>query len=317
MRVSVRKPSGFTLIELLVVIAIIAILIGLLLPAVQKVREAASRTTCTNNLKQMGLAFHAHHDSQGAFPSGGGPWSSDRNWVGGQPADYRTQIWGWGYQILPYVEQQNLWITPAGSGTPPPGDQTVAGTPLKIYICPSLRGPTTFTYAQSTWGSNPKPRATGDYVGNGGTADTIYDGPLVPSGTGRKATFATITKGTSNTLLVGEKYVNKLIATSTPDCNDDQGWTDGWDNDTICFAQGSGSSPLNPPPPGPFISSPPAPDGSAGSICGFWFGGIHPAGMQSLLCDGSVRMVSYSVAQTPFLIFCQAQSNQVLDWSSF
>ena len=108
-----RRQAGFTLIELLVVIAIIAILIALLVPAVQKVREAAAITQCRNNLKQMGLAFHNYHDANKAFPSGGLTWSCNaRTFNGSVPAIHDSQVWGWGFQILPYIEQVPLWETP-------------------------------------------------------------------------------------------------------------------------------------------------------------------------------------------------------------
>src|SRR5271163_521906 len=135
---SIRR-GGFTLIELLVVIAIIAILIALLVPAVQKVREAAARTQCTNNLKQMGIAMHNLHDANKCFPSGGWGWF----WVG-VPSNVSTgpdQPGGWLFNILPYVEQGNLRNEAAGltGSSFTTTMQTMMATPVKLFNCPSRR----------------------------------------------------------------------------------------------------------------------------------------------------------------------------------
>jgi len=273
------------------------------------VREAAARTQCVNNLKQIGLAFHHHHDVYGALPSGGGDWYTDRTWNGDAPCTYATQSWGWGYQILPFIEQNALFMIPPGTlpadaTMGPTGDIAVASTPVSTYICPSVRGPTIFRYSQAGWSPTVGKRAMGDYVGNGGTVSGTNDGPLVP--VGRSVKFSDIIKGTSSTMLVSEKYINKMTAATQSDCNDDQGWTDGWDNDTICFAQGGAAG----------TTYPPQPNGSVGT-CGLVFGGPHTGGIQVVLCDGSVRSVSYSVAPAAFLIFCQATSSGVVDWTTF
>src|SRR3954471_23128708 len=126
-----RRRPAFTLIELLVVIAIIGILIGLLLPAVQKVRESAARTQCSNNLKQLGLACHSYHDVSQAFPPG---------YMATAAAPDTTPGWGWGTLILPHLEQGNVFNQLNLSQ--PLQTQAGVGTVLKVFVCPSDNPPT-------------------------------------------------------------------------------------------------------------------------------------------------------------------------------
>jgi prepilin-type N-terminal cleavage/methylation domain-containing protein len=153
-----RTRPAFSLIELLVVIAIVGILIGLLLPAVQKVREAGARLQCQNNLKQIGLAFHNHHDQHDSFPTGGWDWSTPPNYVNGAPAVGAAQQAGWGFQILPFIEQTNVWR--GGSATTDDARALVAiGTPIPMFFCPTRRAPQTVTYAYPGYSAAP-PRST-------------------------------------------------------------------------------------------------------------------------------------------------------------
>lgn len=200
------RRSAFTLIELLVVIAIIAVLIGLLLPAVQKVREAASRLKCKNNLKQIGLALHNYHDRMGAFPPGYasavGPGNTDLG-----PG------WGWATFLLDDLEQGNVRrLIDTNLGI---GDLVHAGPrtqTLSIFLCPSDTTIGTFTTL-----TVPVTVAHANYVGVFGTNDIATD-PGVGNGTffrNSRIRFADITDGLSSTYIIGERSSDIALATWT------------------------------------------------------------------------------------------------------
>jgi prepilin-type N-terminal cleavage/methylation domain-containing protein/prepilin-type processing-associated H-X9-DG protein len=210
-----QRESGFTLIELLVVIAIIAILIGLLLPAVQKVREAAARAKCTNNLKQQGIAIHGYHDVMAAFPPGGSadkaPWKT--------PATAADAHWGssWMVHMLAFIEQTSVlarWQFSGQSGWQnATNNATIAGLTIGVYRCPSTSLPDINPYTTILPGAGGVGIMYATYVAVGGSAT---DAGVLTWGGNRvsnqgimhgnsRVKMTDITDGTSSTILVGEQ----------------------------------------------------------------------------------------------------------------
>ena len=333
------RRRAFTLVELLVVVTIIGILIALLLPAVQAAREAARRAQCSNNLKQLTMAFLLHHEKYGFFPGGGvacygsGTLETGDNCKGyayyptyanGLPTVGKDQAGGWGFQILPYIEQTSLWL--GSSVTPvsdPIQDQINRSIPaiealIPAFFCPTRRGPTAGPSASDwylrvllngipTAASSGKTfrHALGDYAASAvnqsyvkpdgkTTVSVAYGVGIVrfanvdPTQRHDPVCITDVTDGTTHTFCLGDKMMS-LDAISGGQYDDNEGYAVGWDDDNTRNVCATVNGVLVPLPPGPDIhmgNTDPSPN---------YFGSSHPGGLNMSMADGSVHFVSYNI----------------------
>jgi prepilin-type N-terminal cleavage/methylation domain-containing protein/prepilin-type processing-associated H-X9-DG protein len=335
-----RLQRGFTLIELLVVMAIIAILIGILLPAVQKVREAAARMKCANNLKQIGLALHGYHDARQQFPNprpingtghdlgeftvnsvdcGVGPPIGSHAF--GTAAITEEMAGGWMMRLLPYIEQQALQSQIVGKSSPSGFNLDIFfQTTVSTYVCPTdNRQPVPFvaaSYAGVTgnnenWDPSAVPPGTGLNAANGmfpvvkWVPGPIPAHPLAGGQYPKRLRIAAVTDGLSNTIAVGERLAqsNQTAAWMLPDMN-----TLFALPNKSTFAGSLGATTVCqarlPAYFGPYSQNDPCSSDS--------FNSAHSGGGNWLLGDGSVRFFTFAAGTTTLFQMASVDGGEVV-----
>ena len=292
-RLDRRRSAAFTLVELLVVIAIIATLIGLLLPAVQSAREAGRRTQCRNNLKQVAIAHHLHHDARRRLPSG---------FARLNPSD--ADGWAWPTRLLPYFEQSSVLAT-LESGTDrrfvsalsTPNIVSVMQQTLPTFVCPTDAPPTLNADRPMISGTGDVLVATSNLVGNLGTLNDSrlalrgHDGALVVSSKDQGVRFQQVSDGLSKTFLVGERASRSVGGSG-------RGWAGVWcgatasrpdessGTDNAMGVFGCTRATLN---EGRVIFT------STGSAPIIGYTSLHGGISQFAFCDGSVRAIDETI----------------------
>lgn len=310
-----RRPTGFTLIELLVVIAVIGILIALLLPAVQAAREAAWRASCTNNMKQMGVALHNYHDAHGTFPPGYvNLFERGATDAAASAEDEFGPGWGWASMILPQMEQGPIFDA-INFDLPVhyPGNETARLTRIGSYLCPSDFVRPAVPVRDETNQATIVEVGTSNYVGVYGTGE-IEDAPGRGDGVffrNSRVRVGDIRDGTSQTIAVGERSHNLSYVTWTGRV--DGGWlftTSSIEGGTNTFNPGSEEAFTMILGPVGHEDPPRTPNNPRAHVEDFWT--RHRGGANFLFGDGSVRFVKDGIGHQVFLSLATRSGGEVI-----